>query len=115
MIPGMARIRLRVARNAAQRTGAAKHPGAAHHQAIIPARADDGANVIPATDRRQAVPPAMHGGGPMNRRVVFVVLLALVLGLASGVLFDRAVLVGAAPPDPLPRNAAPAFKLLAEA
>jgi carboxyl-terminal processing protease len=51
----------------------------------------------------------------MNRLVALVALLALVLGLLSGILLDRQVLAASPPVDNLPPNAAPAFKLIAEA
>jgi hypothetical protein len=48
----------------------------------------------------------------LNRRVVFVALLALTLGLLGDILLNRQVLVGAVPPYNLPPSAAPAFRLI---
>ena len=116
MVHGMHHIRRMVIRNAANGAQpAAEHHAAANDQLMTQAGAEDGGDLIMAADRRPAAPPPRRGGGPMNRWVVFVALLALTLGLAGGVLFDRQVLAGAVPSDNLPPDAAPAFKLVAEA
>lgn len=48
-------------------------------------------------------------------RVLGLILLAFVLGLAGGVLLDRQVLFAIAPPSGIPADAVPSFRLMAEA